>query len=259
MREGGRSSLTCPLIVEDRPIAFLFFTSRDKNAYREIHQATFKQIARQVSIVIDKSRVYQQIIDRNRQLVAEGRKLEKAANRDALTGVLNRGAIMQVAQRELKRAAQTGIRVGFIMSDIDHFKEVNDAHGHAAGDAALREFTRRLSGVLRQGDRLGRYGGEEFLIVVDRSTNETLAAMAERLRQVIADEPFDLNGEMRAITASFGGAVSPRSGASVEALTATADRALYEAKERGRNCIVLADGDMAVPGPSDFRRRRSAS
>ena len=240
VREGGRASLTCPLIVEGRPIAFLFFTSRYKNAYREVHQTTFKQIAKQVSIVIDKSRVYQQIIDRNRELIAEGKKLQQAANRDALTGVLNRGAIMHVALREMKQAARTGTGVGFIMTDIDHFKDVNDSLGHAAGDTVLKGFARRLLGVLRQDDRLGRYGGEEFLIVVDRSTDETLALMAERLRQAVADTPFELNGEKRVVTASFGGAVSPYGRGTVEDLLARADHALYDAKRRGRNRAVIA-------------------
>ena len=247
VREGGRASLTCPLIVEGRPIAFLFFTSRHKNAYRAVHQSTFRQIARQVSIVIDKSRVYQKIIDRNRQLIAEGRKLEEAANRDALTGVLNRGAILHVAHREMKQAARTGTSAGFIMADIDHFKEVNDSLGHAAGDKALNEFTRRLASVLRQDDRLGRYGGEEFLIVVDRSTDETLAATAERLRRVVADTPFDVDGATRQITASFGGAVSRDNEVSVEAVIARADRALYDAKKAGRNHIVI-DGRTGIAG-----------
>ena len=87
-----------------------------------MHQAIFQQIANQISLVIDKSRIYQQMIERNRQLVEEGRKLEESANRDALTGVLNRGAIMRLAERAFADAAKTHKLVGMIMVDIDHFK-----------------------------------------------------------------------------------------------------------------------------------------
>ena len=145
VREGGRASLTCPLIVEGRPIAFLFFTSRYKNAYREIHQTTFRQIARQVSIVIDKSRVYQQIIDRNRELVAEGRAAQAGRKSRCADGrAQSRRHHACRPARDEACGANADSCVGFIMADIDHFKAVNDSFGHAAGDVALKEFTRRL-------------------------------------------------------------------------------------------------------------------
>jgi diguanylate cyclase (GGDEF)-like protein len=240
VREGGRASLTCPLVVEHRPIGFLFFTSGRKDAYQEVHQAVFRQIATQVSIVIDKSRLYQEILERNRRLAEEAKKLTAQADSDALTGVLNRGAIMRAVDRAWAAAAQSRRSVGAIMIDIDHFKAINDGFGHAAGDAVLREFTRRLATVLRRADCLGRYGGEEFLVVVDNPTPDSLRAAAERMRQAVIASPFSVAGEARTISASFGAAISAGRDVPARQLVAEADRALYAAKEAGRNRVVMA-------------------
>lgn len=218
--------MTCPLIAQDRPIGFLFFTSNQKDTYREVHQATFRQIAAQVSAVIEKSRLYQRLIERNRQLVEDSRRLEQAASHDALTGVLNRGAIMGALESAVRDAAGSGQPVAVIMADIDHFKRINDGLGHPAGDAALKEFTRRLKSVLRQGDRLGRYGGEEFLVVVAGAARDAAVGTAERLRAAVA--------------ASFGAAAWTGADETPAGLVAAADRALYAAKNAGRNRVMAA-------------------
>lgn len=238
VREGGRSSFTCPLIVAERPIGVLFFTSRESNTYREIHQTIFRQIAAQVSIVIEKSRLYQDIVEHNRRLQEERGRLAEAAIRDPLTGALNRGAIMDRLAEALRVAASRGDTVGIVMADIDRFKSINDQCGHAAGDAALVEFTRRMATALREDDMIGRYGGEEFLLVLPGIGAEAVRSAAERLRRAVSATPFDLGGETRTVTASFGVVAVRAEEGGPAALVAAADRALYVAKNSGRDKVV---------------------
>ena len=238
--EGGRASLTCPLVVDDRPLGFLFFTSKRKNAYDGTHQTLFRQIAGQVSLIIDRSRMYERLVAHNRRLLDQTRHLELIATTDALTKVLNRHAIEEVVAQAWSDFVRFHHAFGLILVDIDHFKAINDSYGHAAGDRALRAFAQRLAGEIRKTDAIGRYGGEEFLMVIDGMDAAGVLATAERLRHIVAAAPFDIEGS-QVMTASFGAAAADTTAASGFDLIQRADRALYAAKAQGRNRSILAN------------------
>lgn len=181
-------------------------------------------------------RAGRRIIDLQDELLKAQSALRYQATHDALTGVNNRGQITEVLEGCVAKAGPLGV----IMLDIDKFKLVNDTFGHAAGDAVLVATAERLTGALSEQDTLGRYGGEEFLVVTRRTPAE-LPAFAEMLRQRIAGEPVLAGGQEFAVTASFG--VASRNGAKIEAgseLLKAADDALYTAKHQGRNRVVVA-------------------
>jgi two-component system cell cycle response regulator len=181
------------------------------------------------------------IIDLQRELVAAREELREQATKDFLTRIWNRSSILDILQREMTRADRERRPVGLVLADLDRFKSVNDSHGHFAGDAVLREFTRRMLASMRPYDSIGRYGGEEFLLVLPGCDEHCTAGQAERLRAALAAEPMLLNETRLIITASFG-TTSWRPGAgeaSPEALIRIADDALYMAKNQGRNRTVF--------------------
>lgn len=238
--EGIRSSLTCPLAAQGRPVGFLFFSSVEKNAYLDVHQEVFLHIAGQLSALIEKSRLYQQILDLNNDLLAAQESLRFQATRDSLTGIYNRRAILEFAEAELQRASRHGSPMALVLTDVDHFKMTNDLNGHMAGDAVLRAVAGVLAGNLRAYDRVGRYGGEEFLIVVTESRPEAVFATVERLRQAVAELAVEHDAVTLSVTASFGIAVrGDDSVFDLNALLSIADEGLYEAKHHGRNRSVM--------------------
>lgn len=170
---------------------------------------------------------------------AEGRQLAElalASRRDALTGLANRRAFDEDLAREVARAARDGTPLSVIVLDLDRFKAVNDAHGHAAGDAVLRAVAARAAAVLRAGHLLARLGGEEFGVVLAGADLGQAAAAAERLRAAVAASPVDAAGRALHVTASLGCAtLSP--GEAAEALVARADARLYAAKHAGRDRV----------------------
>jgi two-component system, cell cycle response regulator len=182
--------------------------------------------------------VGRRVVELNEKLLEARLKLEVLARTDGLTGLLNRRAISERLQLELERSLREGSSLAVGMLDIDHFKRVNDEHGHSAGDVVLVEVARRMEAALRSYDSLGRFGGEEFLVVVPGAEGEELAEVLERLRTSAAAEPFAVGEHRLAITVSIGGAV--RAGGSADSLIARADDALYDAKARGRDRVVVA-------------------
>ena len=168
------------------------------------------------------------------------RALKAAALTDPLTGLANRRAFMDRAQRLLDRNRREFGPVHLLAFDLDHFKKVNDTFGHPAGDQVLRVFADTLSRILRSTDVAARLGGEEFVAAVPGCSVETALATAERIRHAFQDNARFVNGAKIGATVSVGVAVSDGFEGSVAALLAAADAALYRAKDRGRNCVVLA-------------------
>jgi len=182
--------------------------------------------------------VGKRILDLQEELVSARESMRHAATHDSLTGLLNRGEIVGMLERELERSRRDHQPLGVILGDIDHFKNVNDTLGHLFGDEALREIGRRLRAQLRVYDGVGRYGGEEFLMVLPNCDLPNAMLRANELREVIAKTPVLCAGEEKLITMSMGVAVSASDKKNeVEALLRQADAGLYEAKEKGRNRI----------------------
>jgi two-component system cell cycle response regulator len=169
-------------------------------------------------------------------------KLRLKASHDALTGIYNRGAIIDILEKELERLGRERQPVALIFADLDHFKRTNDVYGHLAGDAVLREVTRRVGAVLRPYDSLGRYGGEELLIVLPACDAAGALEVAERVRAAVAAQPVATEFGAIPSSLSIGVAIARGGrGLSCSGLIQLADAALYRAKEGGRNRIELAE------------------
>jgi two-component system chemotaxis family response regulator WspR len=167
--------------------------------------------------------------------------LREQATRDGLTGVWNRKMIFDTLARELARAAREGTPLAIVMADLDRFKSINDTFGHPAGDAVLQQASRRLSACVRTYDHIGRYGGEEFLIVLPHCDGDKARDLSERLRQSVAGAPMSAEGKELHVTCSLGVAFTDApNGMSMAALVQAADEALYLAKQSGRNCVKVA-------------------
>lgn len=197
--------------------------------------------------------VGERILRMQDELIAARDALHFQATHDLLTGVSSRGAAMDFLTRELVRGFRERRSVGIVLSDIDNFKRINDVHGHLAGDMVLQELAQRMLRCVRAYDCIGRYGGEEFLIIFPSSGGEGAMRQTERIRRAIESAPVRaLEGEIP-VTASFGVVINdPATMQDPKELLRSADAALYRAKEMGRNRVELASSsEITVPSPKN--------
>jgi two-component system cell cycle response regulator len=186
-------------------------------------------------------RVGRRIVDLHREVQDKNRQLEEMALTDPLTGLPNRRAVDFWASRQLSAAERHDFPVWVVMADLDHFKCINDTHGHDAGDTVLKGFAEILKANTRKSNLCGRLGGEEFLVVITHVEKENAAIAIERIRKQFAAQKFTVAGRTFGATASFGIAgIRATACPDISDLLTRADAALYSAKHQGRNRIEFA-------------------
>ncbi len=189
-------------------------------------------------LVVLRNELEQRVQKRTQELEEANRRLAEMSSTDSLTGLANRRAFLEASERELHRAARSGQHCSVVMVDLDHFKQVNDRHGHAAGDAMLKAAASSLRAVLRGEDLVARWGGEEFILFLPNTDSGAALSVAEKARLALAAAAPAGDGGTGCVTGSFGIATH-RAGRTLESTIDAADHALYRAKEAGRNRVVV--------------------
>lgn len=203
------------------------------------------QFAMMAHTDVSETQVPTQLLAENGKLKRRVSELIQKATIDPLTGIYNRAQLDSMSKKLFSLALMRSESVGVLLFDVDYFKKVNDCHGHAAGDRVLKEVAQRLTESVRDCDIVGRYGGEEFLILVKNATPEILRAVTERARTAIEKMVLEEGTEKFSVTISAGGAIVVPTGQqdAAQRVFQAADAALYRAKRSGRNCAVIADSE----------------
>lgn len=226
-QEHIHSWLGVPLIVQDKIIGLLAIDSGEPNHFTEEDINIASAFAYQVAVTLENARIF--------------KETQNQAITDPLTGLYNRWGLFQLGRNEFARSVRLSHPFSGIMVDLDHFKKINDTYGHSAGDLALREFANRCKSCVREIDFVGRYGGEEIIILLPDTNLETSLIVAERLRTAITSKPMKVSEGMEVyMTASLGVAQRDENTINLEMLIARTDQAMYVAKEKGRNRVATS-------------------
>ncbi|AEU36512.1 diguanylate cyclase [Granulicella mallensis] len=195
----------------------------------------------------------QRILQLEDTLVEAREAMHFRATHDGLTQLWNRSAVLALLQKAIERSMNGGNAISILLCDIDHFKQINDGHGHPVGDEVLEQFALRLKNGVRATDWVGRYGGEEFLLVLNDCKAAHLWARAEHIRTIIAQEPFATKAGFLNVSTSIGAITFDglASSMSLESMVKQADTALYRAKSLGRNRVQLVDQPLVLTKSQD--------
>ena len=221
--KGMESLLVLPLVVREEPIGTLIVASKEGSRFRASVRDTLQALANQLAVAMANVRAV--------------RQLEEMATTDGLTGCLNKRAFLDQMEQKLMAAQRFGRKLSVIVTDLDHFKTVNDTYGHAAGDRVLQELGRVLKRVKRETDLVARFGGEEFCVLCEETDARGARLLAERVRQELESTELQTELGPLTVTASLGVATFPDHAATAADLFMQGDRALYEAKNAGRNRV----------------------
>lgn len=222
-RQWVRSALGMPLRAHGEMVGLALIDRASPDGFSDAELERLEMFAGQASIAVENARLYA--------------RLEIRAVQDDLTKVYNRRGLIEIAAVELNRAHRFKHPLGLILFDLDHYKSVNDTYGHAAGDEVMRAVARICRAAIREIDVIGRYGGDEFVIVLPECGLEAAAIVAERVRKTLESSPIPVAGQELVVTLSAGVASDPMGGSSLDDLLRQADQALYAAKSAGRNCV----------------------
>jgi diguanylate cyclase (GGDEF)-like protein len=221
-----RSYLGAPIHVKGKVVGYINLDSDQANVFNRIHTERLRLFADQAAIAIENARLFEQT--------------EQMATIDYLTGLYNRRYFFELSETEFKRYKRYKKPFSLILLDLDHFKDINDRHGHAAGDLVLQNLAKVFRDSLRSMDIPGRIGGEEFVILLPETNHGQAVLVADRLRKDIEEAKHILEGSEVFITASMGVVSASDEYPSLQAMILAADGLMYRAKEEGRNRIVSA-------------------
>ncbi len=219
------SLVVLPLIVHDRPLGTLVLGSRQNGAFNDVARGLLEVLSSHMAVSLANARMV--------------RRLEEQATTDGMTGLLNKRAMLETAEQKILAARRFGRRLSVLITDIDHFKRVNDTYGHDVGDVVIKELAGIHDRVKRTTDAVARFGGEEFVVICEETDAEGAFLLAERIRAEFARTTFHGNGEPINCTCSVGIATYPQAGENWDELFKAADAALYVSKRSGRDRTTI--------------------